>query len=69
MAGRGGFEAITSGDMDRLLAQPYAERWDFTKDGMKSVFGIPMDKAWKRKREKEKRTQPAPRSLGKEEAM
>jgi hypothetical protein len=46
MAGRGSFEAITPSDMERLLAQPYAERWDFTADGMKAAFGIPMDKAW-----------------------
>jgi Domain of unknown function (DUF1877) len=46
MAGRGGFEAITPADAERLLAQPYAERWDFTADGMEAVFGIPMDKAW-----------------------
>jgi hypothetical protein len=46
MAGRGGFEAILPGDVERLLAQPYEERWDFTADGMQAVFGIPMDKAW-----------------------
>lgn len=46
MAGRGGFEAITPADAGRLLAQPEAERWDYTADGMDAVFGIPMDKAW-----------------------
>lgn len=46
MAGRGGFEAISPGDVERLLAQPFAERWDFIEDGMQVAFGIPMDKAW-----------------------
>jgi hypothetical protein len=46
MAGRGGFEAISPGDIERLLAQPYTERWDFIEDASLTLFGIPMDKAW-----------------------
>jgi hypothetical protein len=46
MAGRGGFEAISPGDVDRLLAQPYAERWDYIEDGLEVAFGFSMDKAW-----------------------
>ena len=38
MAGRGGFKAITHADVERLLAQPEPERWDFTADGMQAVF-------------------------------
>jgi hypothetical protein len=32
--------------VERLLAQPYVERWAFAGDGMQAVFSIPMDKAW-----------------------
>jgi hypothetical protein len=46
MAGRGGFEAITRADMERLQAQPMAERWDFVGDEIEVLFGISMDKAW-----------------------
>jgi hypothetical protein len=46
MAGRGGFEAISPGDVERLLAQPHADRWDFIEDGLHVAFVIPMDKAW-----------------------
>lgn len=45
MAGRGGFEAISRADMDRLHALPVAERWDFVGDEIVR-FGVPMDKAW-----------------------
>ena len=45
MAGRGGFEAISRADMDRLHALPLAERWAFIGDEIVQ-FGVPMDKAW-----------------------
>jgi hypothetical protein len=45
MAGRGSFSAITSADVERLLAQPPAGRWHFAH-GMDAVLSILMDKAW-----------------------
>jgi hypothetical protein len=45
MAGRGGFEAISRADMDRLHALPVAERLDFVGDEI-VLFSVPMDKAW-----------------------
>jgi hypothetical protein len=46
MAGRGSFQAITPGDVDRLRGLSFAERWDFAADERTAVFVAPMDKAW-----------------------
>jgi hypothetical protein len=45
MAGRGGFNAITTGEIDRLLAESYAVR-PYMAHEMPVAFRAYMDKAW-----------------------
>ena len=46
MAGRGGFQAIAPGEVERLLALPFVERWNFAASEGSAVFVARMDKAW-----------------------
>src|SRR5882672_11397410 len=46
MAGRGQFTAVTPGEIERLLAEPYSHRWYFVEEGMRAAFDAYMDKAW-----------------------
>lgn len=46
MAGRGSFQAIAPGDVERLLALSFPERWDFAATERAAVFVARMDKAW-----------------------
>jgi hypothetical protein len=46
MAGRGSFHAITSADVERLLALPPDDQWDFATGERAAVFVAGMDKAW-----------------------
>jgi hypothetical protein len=46
MAGRGSFQAIRPGDVDRLLGLTPADRYEFASDERAAVFVAHMDKAW-----------------------
>jgi hypothetical protein len=46
MAGRGSFQAIKSGDVDRFLGLSPVDRFEFAGDERAAVFVAEMDKAW-----------------------
>ena len=46
MAGRGSFQAIAADIAERLLALPFADRWDFAATERAAVLVARMDKAW-----------------------